>query len=281
MKNKLAASSSGYEPMKPGTKDYQKSNYDDLTDNKLNNDNIDMSMALGEEENNKSKTKTMDQKQEKSSSLPKEAATTTATTATTATTTSSPLPPDQLEVFDSSSDNAMSEMKQIADMGPDEASKVFSHVEEKQQLDPLTTSVDDDTKKAISEDSPNTNPDADIVSVNANLNSERKERSVMETIVEAVEQEWNNIETNTIQVNKEPEKQDRLGENKNSNYNSANIYNYNPFIIGIKFWQAHNVAWINAYNEFLKAWIDNIRLTASTYEEFNSNRNKMLKITEV
>ena len=29
----------------------------------------------------------------------------------------------------------MSEMKQIADMGPDEASKVFSHVEEKQQID--------------------------------------------------------------------------------------------------------------------------------------------------
>ncbi len=38
-------------------------------------------------------------------------------------------------------------MKQVADMEPDEASKVFSHLEEKQQLDPLTTSVDDDTIK--------------------------------------------------------------------------------------------------------------------------------------
>jgi hypothetical protein len=44
----------------------------------------------------------------------------------------------------------MLEMKQIADMGPDEASKVFSHVEEKQQIDPQATSVDDDIiKRAI------------------------------------------------------------------------------------------------------------------------------------
>ena len=85
----------------------KKSNYDNQTDNKENNGNIDMSMGLGKE-NNKSKTKTMDQR--------KDAATTTATIATT----SSPLPPAQSDVFDSSRDNAMPEMKEVADMRPDE-----------------------------------------------------------------------------------------------------------------------------------------------------------------
>lgn len=103
MRNKQTATSAAYKPIKSYTKDYQKSNYDNQTDNKENNGNIDMSMGLGEEENNKSKTKTMDQRKDKSS-LPKEAARTTATTATT----SSPLPPAQSEVCDSSSDNAMS-----------------------------------------------------------------------------------------------------------------------------------------------------------------------------
>ena len=41
----------------------------------------------------------------------------------------------------------MSEMKVAADMGPDETSKVFSHVEEKQQLDPSTASLNDNIKK--------------------------------------------------------------------------------------------------------------------------------------
>ena len=36
-------------------------------------------------------------------------------------------------------------------MGPDETSKVFSHVEEKQQLDPLTASINDSIKKTDSE----------------------------------------------------------------------------------------------------------------------------------
>lgn len=31
--------------------------------------------------------------------------------------------------------------------------------------------------------------------------------------------------------------------------------------MGTKFWQAYSIAWINAYNEFSKAWIDNIRLS--------------------
>jgi hypothetical protein len=36
----------------------------------------------------------------------------------------------QTEVFDSSSDNAISEMKEVADMGLDEMAKIFSNVEE-------------------------------------------------------------------------------------------------------------------------------------------------------
>ena len=87
----------------------------------------------------------MDQKEEKPFS-PKEAV----------PTTSSQLAPPQSEVFDSSSDNAMSEMKQVADMGPDETSKVFSHVEEKQQLDPSTASTNDTIKKTVPENSPTT-----------------------------------------------------------------------------------------------------------------------------
>ena len=43
-------------------------------------------------------------------------------------------------------------------MAPDNTSKVFSHVEEKQQLDPPTISINDSVKKAIPENSINTNP---------------------------------------------------------------------------------------------------------------------------
>ncbi len=73
---------------------------------KENNRNIDMSMGLGEEKKLKGKT---DQKEEKPSS-----------SSEAITTPSSPL----------------SEMKETADMGPDNSSKVFSQVEEKQQLNP-------------------------------------------------------------------------------------------------------------------------------------------------
>ena len=155
MRNKQTTTSAAYKPVKSDTKDYQKSSYDNQTDNKDNNGNKDMSMGLGEEENNKSKTKTKDQSKDEPT-LPKES--TTATTATTAT-TSSPLPPAQSEVFDSSSDNAMSEMKQITDMEPGDASNVFAHVEEKQQSIPLSTSVDDDIiKRTIPENNLTTNP---------------------------------------------------------------------------------------------------------------------------
>ena len=50
-------------------------------------------------------------------------------------------------------------------------------------------------------------------------------------------------------------------ENKALQSSSSNNDIYNPFITGIKFWQAHSIAWINAYDQFLKSWIDNIRLS--------------------
>lgn len=109
MKNKLAKSTSiAYKPIKSDTKDYRKNNYNTQIDNKEINRNIIMSMGLEGEDKNKSKTKTMDPKGEKPS-LSKE-------TVTTTTTTFSQLAPPESEVFDSSSDNAMSEMKEVADM---------------------------------------------------------------------------------------------------------------------------------------------------------------------
>ena len=271
MTNKQTATSAAYKPIKSDTKDYQKSNYDNQTDNKENNGNIDMSMGLGKE-NNKSKTKTMDQRKDKSS-LPKEAATTTATTATT----SSPLPPAQSDVFDSSRDNAMPEMKEVADMRPDETSKIFSHVEEKQQLDPSNISINDDIKITVSENNPNTI--SDHTSVSTMVDSALRERDpstrelIEEDIMPTQDVKLDDIKLDDIkldditQVNKESEKQGQLDEsarfygnwNEESYSNLPNTDNNNPFIIGIKLWQAHNIAWMNAYNEFMKAWIDNIK----------------------
>jgi hypothetical protein len=201
-----------------------------------------MSMGLGEEENNKSKTKTMDQMKDKSS-LPKEAATTTAATATT----SSSLPPAQSEVFDSSSDDAMSEMKQIADMRQNEASKVFSHVEEKQHLDPQTASVDDDTvQRAIPENNLTTNPAS-----TPEPTLQETDRSVMESKEEDAVL-IKDIEPDIAHIDNVSEgKQSNLDEsvtvydngNKVSNSNLSSYYIYNPYIIGIKFWQAYSIAW--------------------------------------
>ena len=107
-----------------------------------------MSMGLGEEK--KIKSEPVDQKDEKPSSPEG------------ITTTSSPplsTPPTlQPEIFDSYRYNAMSEMKEIADMGPDNTTRVFSHVEEKRQLDPSIASINDSIKNTDSENNLNTNP---------------------------------------------------------------------------------------------------------------------------
>ena len=245
MKNKrIASSSAAYKPIKPASNNYQKNNYDTQTDNKKNNRNIDMSMGL-EEDKKKLKTKPVDQKEEKPSS-PKEAVTTT---------TSSRLTPPQSEVFDSSSDNAMSEMKQVADMGPDEATKIFSHVEEKQQLDPLTTSVDDDTnKRAIPENNLTTNPAS-----SAEKTLQERDRSGMKSKEEDVVL-MQDVKPDIPQDHKELEQHDRSGESvrfsdePNKEYHSTSLNNdenNNPFISGIKLWQAYNEIW---FNEYMKTW---------------------------
>jgi len=233
MRNKQTATSAAYKQTKSDAKNYQKSNYDS---------NIDMSMGLGEKENNKSKTKTMDQNKDKSS-LPKEAA------------RSSPLPPAQSEVFDSSNDKAMSETKQIADMGPDEASKVFLHVEEKQQLDHSTTSADDAINRAISENNPTTNP------------ASRTENTLQEidhSEIESKEEDavlMKDVKPDIPQDHKKLEQQDRSGESVRFNNQLNTLYhstslnddeNNNHFISGIKIWQAYNEIWFNTYNEYMK-----------------------------
>ena len=178
---------------------------------------------------------------------------------------SSPLPTSsstlQPEVFDSSRDNAMSEMKEVAVMKPVNTSKVFSHVEEKQKLDPSTISINDSVKKAIPENNPNTNP------AMANPILEEGDRGVMES-KEADLVPKQDVKPEIPQVHKESEKQDNLGEsvrfhdneNKESHSNSLNNdKNNNPFISAIKLWQAYSVTWINAYNEFMKAWMGMIK----------------------
>ena len=153
----------------------------------------------------------------------------------------------------------MSEMKEVADMGRVNASKVLSHVEEKQRLDPSTISINDSIKKAIPENSPNTNP------AMANPTLEERDRSAMELKEEDLVPKQD-VKPDTPQVHKESEKQDNLGEpvrfydydNKVSYSNLPNNDN-NPFVSAIKLWQAYNVAWINAYNEFMKAWMGMIK----------------------
>ena len=246
MKNKRTTSSTTtYKPMKPGTNDYQKNNYDTQTDNKKNNRNIDMSMGF--EDKKKLKTKTMDQKQDKSSSL-----------VDAVTTTSSQLAPPESEVFDSSGDNAMSEMKKVADMGPDETNKVFSHVEEKQQPDASTTSVDDDAaKKSVTENNLNLN-----LASNTEPTLQERDRSEIESKEEDVVL-MQDVKPDISQDYKESEKQDQLGEsvrfndelNKEYRSNSLNNdKNNNPFISGIKLWQAYNELLNKAYSEYMKTW---------------------------
>ncbi|MGA9842825.1 MAG: hypothetical protein WBP64_00515 [Nitrososphaeraceae archaeon] len=241
IKNNQTAPSAVYKRIKRSTKDYKKSNYDNQTNNKDKNRVTGMSIGLEEK---KSKPKHVDQKEEKPSSpLP---------------TSSSTLQP---EVFDSSRDNAMSEMKEVAVMKPDNTSKVFSNVEEKQKLDPSTISINDSVKKANPENSPKTNP------AMANPTLEERDRNAMELKEEDLVPKQD-VKPDTPQVHKESEKQDNLGEsvrfydneNKESHSNLPNNdKNNNPFISGIKLWQAYSVTWINAYNEFMKAWMGMIK----------------------
>ena len=239
---KLKAHSSAYKPMTPSTRDYQKSNYDNQTDNKENNRNIDMSIGLGEEK--KSRPKTKDQNEEKPSS-PKEDVT-----------SSQPL---QSEVFDSSSDNAMSEMKKVADMGPDETTKIFLDVDGNQQLDPLTTNINDSIKKADS-DPTTSSPMAEPTLQERDPGSIKSQQDNV-CPKQDVKSEVSEVQSGSADRDYLDESVTIYDSEKVLQSSSPNNDIYNPFIIGIKFWQAHNIAWINAYNEFIKVWVGNIRLT--------------------
>jgi len=209
-----------------------------------------MSMGLGKDKK-KLNNKTKDQKEEKRSSV-KEAV------------TSAPQP-IQTEVFDSSSDNAMSEMKEVADMGPDETTKVFHDVEGKEPLDPLTTNINDGIKK--------TDSDLTTLSPMAEPSLQEKNPRLIESN-EAGMAPKQEAKSESPKVENGSAGQNYLDESArvNSGNNvffsdSSNSDIYNPFTMGIKFWQACNIAWIDAYGGFLKAWIDNIKLLRIPYEK--------------
>ena len=77
------------------------------------------------------------------------------------------------------------------------------------------------------------------------------------------------------QVNKGIGKTDRLktqsdrfygNENERSYSNSSNNDVNNPFIIGIKLWQANSITWINTCNEFMKLGLIILKLAQKTNE---------------
>src|SRR5215467_4164364 len=231
MKNKrtIASTTATYKPMKSNTNKYQKYNYSTQTDNsKNNNRNTDMSIGL--KDNKKLKNQTMDQMEEKIP-FPKEAA----------TKPSSHLPPPpESEVYDSSSDDAMSEVNRVVKIGPDEASKVFSHLEEKQQIDPSNTSINNSIKNDVTEDSTGIN----LAKANSTL--QERSHSEMESKKEEDVVLTQEIKLETLQVYIESEKQDQLGESVrfsdglNNEYHSTSLTNdenNNPFISGLKLWQ--------------------------------------------
>jgi hypothetical protein len=159
-----------------------------------------MSMGLGEKK--KIKSEPVDQKDEKPSS--REAITTLSPSLST--------PPTlQPEIFDSYRYNTMSEMKEIADMGPDNTSKVFSHVEEKRQLDPSIASINDSVKKTDPENSLNTNPETTGFPAMASSTLEVRDSNAMESEEEdAVSKQ--DVKSDIPQVDKESEKQVHLGD---------------------------------------------------------------------
>jgi hypothetical protein len=218
---RTASSNTAYKRIKLGPKDYQKSNYDNQTDNKDNNRVTDMSEGLVEEK--KLKTKAMDQKEDNPAS-PKEAVTSSSSQPLS---TSSPLSPLQSEVFDSSRDNGMSEMKEVADMGPDKTSNVFSHVEGKQQLDPSNTSINGDIKNIGPEINPNTNTDPTTFPAMVDSVLQERDPSTRELIEEDIMPTQDVKLDDITQVNKESEKRDHLDEYSNT----PNTDNNNPFVM--------------------------------------------------
>jgi hypothetical protein len=204
-------------------------------------------MSIGLKEKKKIKTEPVDKKQEKSSSL--EALSSSMSVSST----------EEPDVFDSYRDNAMSEMKQTADMEPDNATKVFSHVEEKQRLDPSKISVNDDNEKKIdSEKSLKTNLGSNSSSSVANPTVEGIDSSKSSQGEVTLKQD---IKPETTHVHKASELEHvydsvRFYDSQSQGFH-ANSFNNddNPFIQMIKGWQDITTTWINLWNDFMKYWI--------------------------
>lgn len=254
-----------------------KSDYNDQTDNKYIIEKIHMSIGL--EEDKKQKPKTTDPKDDKPLSANEKAA---KTTVSSSLPQSSLVPQIQSELFDPSRDNAMSEIREVADMSSDETAKIIRNVEGKHGLDPLTTTVSDSVKNAGAENSPNTAPVASSLHTMGNSTSQREFDEIESLEVDTVSK---NQRANISPEANELAREDRLDEsnrlygNENKELYSNSLYddNNNPFIIGLMLWQAYGIAWINAYNEFLKTWADNIKIDSS---EFSTKRTVALSLSK-
>ena len=130
----------------------------------------------------------------------------------------------------------MSEMKEIADMEPNNTSKVFSHVEEKQQLDPSMISINDSNKKTGPEKSLTTNADPTSLSPMVDPTLEESDSSAMESIKEDIVPK-DDIEPNNPQIYNELEEHNHLDESVrfygNTNGN-ANKESYSSMLMKIE-----------------------------------------------
>lgn len=146
----------------------------------------------------------------------------------------------------------MSEMKEAADVGPDNASKVLSKLEEKQRLDPATISINSNVK-TDSEDSLNTSTTTKLPTI-ANPTLEERDRSVTELKEDGLGQQ-EIVKLDIAQVNEESEKQNHLDDAIRS-YEGENEKEYQPKLISndndqsihlVKLWQDYVAIWSNIY----------------------------------
>ena len=228
--------------IKKTTKNYQKPNDDNQTYNKSRNKD----MNEEQKRDIKANSETIDQKEEKHS---------------ISLTSGTRLQP---EVFDSYRYSAMSEMKEAADVGPDNASKVLSKLEEKQRLDPATISINSNVK-TDPEGSLNTSTTTSFPTI-ANPMLEERDRSGTELKEDGLGRQ-EIVKLDIAQVSEESEKQNHLGDairsydgENEKEYQSNLISNDNdPSIPLVKLWQDYVAVWINTYTEFVKAWTNTIK----------------------
>jgi hypothetical protein len=208
-------------------------------------------MTIGLKEKKK-ETESADKKQEKSSSpkVIKESSSSISVSST-----------EEPDVFDSYRDNAMSEMRQKADMEPDNATKVFSHMEEKQSLDP-SNSINGDNENKIDSEGLKANSDSNSSSYLANPNPTVEEIDSSKspqgevTLKQNVKQETNHNHLHKPSELNRVDNSVRFYDSQNQEFH-ANPFNNddNPFIQMIKGWQEITTTWVNLWNDFMKFWI--------------------------